>query len=308
MKRAVYVALQQFCESDDAPRRLLRETGFQVRENRLGRRLKSEEMAGLLAEADAVLAGVEPYDAALLERLPRLRCISRCGAGTDSVDLQAARRLGIAVLTTPEEVAEPVAELALGMILALARQLPRHLRNMEAGTWRKETGFLLSEWTIGLIGFGRVGRTLQRLLRPMGPQILISDPFLSADRIPPGLQRVPLEELLARSDVVSLHASRRPEEGALLGKRELAQMKPGSFLVNTSRGHLVNEAALLEALEVGRLAGAALDVFEEEPYQGPLSRMPQVLCTPHVATLTRASRAAMELKCVRNVLEFFGHR
>ncbi len=302
----VYVALQQFCESEDAPRRILREAGLHVTENRLGRRLKPEEMAELLAEADAVLAGVEPYGAKLLEHLPKLRCISRCGAGTDSVDLEVARRRGITVLTTPDEVAEPVAQLTLGMILALARGFPQSIRNFDAGRWSKQTGFLLSEWTVGLAGFGRIGRRVERLLRPMGPRVLVYDPFFPAGDLPPGVQPVTLEELLAQSDLVSIHASRRPEEGALLGKQEIARMKKGSFLVNTARGYLVDEQALAEGLSSGRLAGAALDVFEKEPYNGFLSKMPQVLCTPHVATLTRASRAAMEFHCAQNVVEFFG--
>ena len=301
----VYVALQQFCESDDAPRRILQEAGLRVTENRLGRRLRGEEMAEQLADAEAVLAGVEPYDARLLERLPKLRCISRCGAGTDSVDMEAARRRGVTVLTTPDEVVEPGAQLTLGMILALARGFPQSIRNFDAGRWSKQTGFLLSEWTVGLAGFGRIGRAVERLLRPMGPRILVSDPFLASGDLPPGLQPVTLNELLAQSDLVSIHASRRPEEGPLLGGKEIGRMKQGSFLVNTARGYLVDEQALAEGLSSGRLAGAALDVFEKEPYDGPLAKMPQVLCTPHVATLTRASRSAMELRCARNVADFF---
>ena len=304
----VYVALQQFCESNDTPRRILREAGLNVTENSLGRRLKPEEMADLLAEAEAVLAGVEPYDAQLLEQLPKLKCISRCGAGTDSVDLEAARKRGVAVLTTPDEVSQPVAELTLGMILALARGFPQSVRNFDAGKWSKQTGFLLSEWTIGLVGFGRIGRTVERLLRPMGPRILACDPFVRPEELPPGLRAVTLEELLAQSDLVSLHLSRRPEEGPLLSGKEIQRMKRGSFLVNTARGYLVDEQALSEGLVSGQVAGAALDVFGKEPYDGPLAKMPQVLCTPHVATLTRASRAAMELRCAKNVAEWYNLR
>ena len=298
----VYVALQQFCEADDRPRQALLDAGCEVRCNTLGRRLRREEMAGLLQEADAVLAGVEPYDAALLAQLPRLRCISRCGTGTDAVDLEAARRRGIAVYTTPDDVVEPVAQLTVAMLLALARNLLLHLAAARDGRWEKRTGVLLSEWTIGLVGFGRIGRRVEMLLRPFGPRVAAADPRLRQGDLPAGVALRTLEALLAESDAVSLHASRRPEEGPLIGRREIGMMKPGSVLVNTARGFLVDEAALEEALRAGRLGGAALDVFAAEPYAGPLARLPNTLCTPHIATLTSASRAAMERRAAEHIV------
>lgn len=303
-KPIVYVALQQFCEADDHPRRVLLEAGVEVRQNTLGRRLRREEMTTLLQGANAVLAGVEPYDGETLAALPHLRCISRCGAGTDSIDLGAARRQGIAVYTTPEEVVEPVAQLTVALLLALARRLPQHLEAARAGRWEKHTGVLLSEWTVGLVGFGRIGRAVERFLRPFGPRLLVTDPALSPDDAPETVTRIELGALLAASDAVSLHASQPSDAGPLLGRQELALMKRGSYLVNTARGRLVDEAALYDALRSGHLAGAALDVFGEEPYTGPLAQLPQVICTPHVASLTRASRAAMERRCARNVLDW----
>ena len=305
----VFVALQQFCELDDRPLHLLREAGFEVRRNTLGRRLRAEEMLPLLQEADAVLAGVEPYDAGLLRALRRLKVISRCGAGTDSIDLEIARALGIAVFTTAEEAVEPVAQLTLGMILALARNFTLHGQDFRDGVWRKHAGHLLSEWTVGLVGFGRIGQAVGRTLEPFGPRILVADPRREQEAQAAGFTPCGLAALLAESDLVSLHAARDPEEGPILGPREIAGMKPGSRLVNTARGHLVDEESFLDALRSGHMAAAALDVFQEEPYTGPLSRMPNVLCTPHVATLTRASRRAMELACARNLLRFFeAHR
>ena len=302
-QKTVYVALQQFCETDTRPRRLLLDAGYEVHENRLGRRLQREEMYDVLRGADAVLAGVEPYDATLLVSLPRLRCISRCGVGTDNIDLEAARQRQIAVFRTEEEVAAPVAELAVAMMLALARNLPLHAHEVRQGAWKKRTGFLLSEWTIGVVGFGRIGRAVERILRAFGPRLLVADPAVTAAELPEGVGFASLSQLLAESDLVSVHADRRREDGSLIGARELAMMKPGAFLVNTARGHLVDEQALLAALEAGRLAGAALDVFETEPYAGPFATLPQVLCTPHVATLTRASRAAMELRAAQQIVE-----
>lgn len=312
--RAVYVALQQFCEFDTRPRQLLHEAGCEVRQNEFGRRLRREDLLCELKEVDAVIAGVEPYDAELLAVLPRLKCISRCGIGTDAIDLEAAQRCGITVCTTADEVIEPVAQLTVAMTLALARNLPLHVADARAGVWNKRSGVLLSEWTIGLVGFGRIGRAVAEYLRVFQPQqIYITDPAWRAGDMPRGIELRDLPALLAESDVVSIHASRQREEGSLIGRAELARMKRGSFLVNTARGFLVDETALYDALVSGHLAGAALDVFQEEPYRGPLTTLPQVLCTPHIATLTRASRAAMEFRCAQHVVECLtdlpvGHR
>ena len=301
----VMVALQQFCEHDTRPHRLLEEAGFAIRLNQLGQRLRREDMPEALKDADAVLAGVEPYDASVLAALPRLRCISRCGVGTDSIDLEAARHHGIAVYTTTDEVVEPVAQLTVAMILALARNIPLHVADARQGAWIKRTGALLSEWTIGLVGFGRIGRAVERYLRPFRPRLLIADPHLSPAQAPQGAELRELPVVLAQADLISLHASRAPHEGPLLNREAIARMKRGSYVVNTARGFLVDEAALYNAIVRGHLAGAALDVFGDEPYTGLLATLPQVLCTPHISTLTKASRAAMEYQCAKRVVEHF---
>ncbi|PIQ84449.1 MAG: hydroxyacid dehydrogenase [Candidatus Omnitrophica bacterium CG11_big_fil_rev_8_21_14_0_20_63_9] len=304
----VYVAVQQFGEDDARARTLLEDAGFEVRHNPFGRRLVSGEMAEVLQGAAAVLAGSEPYDARLLAALPTLRCISRCGVGVDAIDMEAARRLGIAVYTTPDEVLEPMAQMTVAMILALARHLPLYLSEARSGQWRKHTGVLLSEWTIGLVGFGRIGQAVARALQAFGPRLLIADPLADPAALPPRIEARSLASLLAEADLVSLHVARPAAEGVLIGRQELAAMRPGSRLVNTARGYLVDEAALYDALQSGHLSAAALDVFATEPYTGPLAKLPQVLCTPHVGSLTRASRSAMELRCVRHVVEHFSAR
>lgn len=302
----VYVALQQFCEQDRAPLEALEKAGFEVRVNALGRRLKKEEIAREAAGASAVIAGVEPYDESVLAGLPELRCLSRCGVGTDAIDHAAARARGVTVTVTRDEVVAPVAQMAAAMILALARNLPQHAADFRAGKWVKRTGVLLSEWTIGFIGFGRIGRATEELLRPFGPRVLVCDPKAAAESLPAGVSLRALDALLAECDLISLHAESATGAPPLLGRRELGLMKNGAFVVNTARGALIDEAALLEALKTGGLGGAALDVFGTEPYAGPLASLPNVLATPHVATLTRSSRAAMELGAARNVVRHFG--
>jgi D-3-phosphoglycerate dehydrogenase len=300
-----YIALQAFAQDDPRPLQVLEQAGFAIRRNTLGRRLRREELAEQLREAVIVLAGLEPYDASVFEAAPALRCISRCGVGTDAIDLEAARRRGVTVLTTPDEVTAPVAQLTVAMILALARRLPTHLDAMRRGVWVRQLGALASEWTVGLVGFGRIGQAVARYLRPFGFRLAAHDPAYGPGDLPADVPWQPLPALLAGADVVSLHAGGRPGAVPLVGARELALMKRGSFLVNTARGFLVDETALAGALASGHLAGAALDVYAEEPYRGPLSRMPQVLCTPHIGSLTRASRAAMELRCAQQAVEWW---
>ena len=275
--RKIYIALSQFCEDDESPRRVLLDAGFDVRENRSGKRLRPEEIRREVAGADAVIAGVEPYDVETLAALPGLRCISRCGVGTDSIDLEAAKRMGIAVRNTPEEVVEPVAQVTLAMILALARNFPVYIAEARAHQWKRHSGYLLSEWTIGLIGFGRIARAVEQYLRPFGSTILVTDPNIRSSDVPANVKLCDLPTLLRSADVVSLHASRPSAEGALLGPDQFALMKKGSRIVNTARGHLIHEPSLLGALVSGHLSGAALDVFETEPYSGPLADLPQVL-------------------------------
>jgi D-3-phosphoglycerate dehydrogenase len=273
----------------------------------LGRRLQYGEIVQAVGEADAVIAGVEPYDAAILDALPRVRCISRCGIGTDAIDLGAAKRKGIAVFTTQEEVVQPVAELTLGFILNLARNIDLYTTELRTGVWRRHEAHLLSEWNIGLVGFGRTGQAVAKHLRVFGSRILVADPAALPGELPAYVELCRLEFLLAQSDLVSLHVSRRPEDGPIMDARAFSLMKPGSCFINTSRGYLVDENALLQALQSKHVAAAALDVFKEEPYSGPLTKLPQVLATPHVATLTRASRRAMELRCAQNIIGFLGN-
>ena len=284
----------------------LLDAGFDVRRNSKGRRLKPEEMLPEIGNAEAVIAGLETYDSSILQALPALRCISRCGVGTDTIDLDAAAKRSIAIFTTPDEVGEAAAQLAVAMIFALARNFPQHASDLRNGLWRKLEGFLLSEWTIGIVGFGRIGRLVEKYLRPFGPRILIADPAIRDENLTPGIEVCDLTRVLKVSDLVTLHASRRAGEGPLLDRQAFKEMKYGIRIVNTARGTLIDELALYDALNSGHVAGAAIDVFSTEPHCGPVVQMPQVLCTPHIATMTGASRGAMERRAAENVVAFLG--
>lgn len=301
----VLLSVSSFGEADERPVRLLEATGATVVPNPFGRRLKEEEISELIADADAVIAGTEPLNAAVLERAPRLRVISRVGVGLENVDLNAALSLGIVVRNTPDALTDSVAELTLGGILNVLRHVGEMDRAMRAGQWERKMGSQLHGRTVGIVGLGRIGRRLAELLAPFEVEVIASDraPDVgAAARL--GVRYVEFDELLAAADVVTLHL---PGLGhSLVGERELGLMKPDAVLVNASRGGLVDEAALLAALDAGRLGGAYLDTFEEEPYDGPLRKQPRVLLTPHAGSYSREARARMEFEAVQNLIDALG--
>jgi D-3-phosphoglycerate dehydrogenase len=300
----VAVSTSSFGRHDPRPLTRLRAAGYEVRLNPHGRRLACREVIELLRDAVGLIAGTERLDREVLEAAPGLRAIVRCGSGLDNVDLEAAAARGISVGRTPEAPAEAVAELALAGILALLRHLAAADRTLRAGEWRKPMGRLLRGKTVGLVGLGRVGRRLVELLAPFGCSILAVDPEPDqAFAARHGVDWVDLETLLARADVVSLHPAPPPGAGPLLGRERLALLRAEAILVNTARGGLVDETALYDLLAAGKLAGAYLDVFADEPYQGPLRDLPQVLLSPHIGSYAVEARARMEDEAAGRLIE-----
>lgn len=300
----VAVATHPFGQVDDAPVRLLLDAGAELVRNPTGRKPRAEELAALLADADAVIAGTERYDDAVLARAPRLKLIARTGVGIDGVDLEAARARGVAVSWTPEAPSDSAAELTVGLLLGLARHIGAADRLLRRGGWERKVGILLRGRTVGVVGLGRIGGRVARLLRPFGCRLLAADidPAVAPRAAELGVTLVPLDDLLAASDAVTLHVPLTPATRGLLGRAALARLRPGALVVNTSRGEVIDEAALLEALEAGRLGGAALDVFCEEPYQGPLAARDDVLLTCHMGSCSDEGRRAMELGAARAVV------
>lgn len=301
----IFVTLSTFAAYSDEPQRLLKESEFSFFVNPFGRRIKSEEVVSIAPNCRGVIAGVEPYSAHTLGQLPRLQAISRVGSGIDSIDLQEAKRRDIAVLNTPDEPAIAVGELTLTMILALLRQLPKVDALTHDRQWQRVPGNLLAGKAIGIIGLGKIGQRVVELVEPFGVSVLAVEPYPDGEwAAAHKIQLVDLPELLAGADIVSIHAARSAEDPLFLGPAEFTQMKPGAWLVNMARGDMLDDVALNEALNSGKLSGAGLDVFPQEPYTGPLCDNPRALMTPHQATLTIETRVAMETNAVVNLLEF----
>jgi len=274
------------------------------------------DVAGLLTaipDYDALLVRSRTrVTAAVIAAGRRLRVIGRAGTGVDNIDLSAATRRGILVVNAPAGNTIAVAEHTIGLMLALARHIPHADTTMKAGQWAKKElqGIELRGKTLGLVGLGRIGSAVARRARAMEMTVLACDPFVSQERgTSLGVQLVPLETLLAQADFVSLHVPLTPQTQGLLGPRELVQMKPTARLINAARGGLVDEAALLEALDAGRLAGAAMDVFEREPpTDNALLSHPCLVATPHIAASTTEAQQGAALEAARQVIDVLAGR
>jgi D-3-phosphoglycerate dehydrogenase len=305
-KLRILISTSTFGQTSSVPLSLLETFGVEYTLNPFGRRLNIEETIELLRGCDGLIAGTEQLDRRVLGQAARLKVISRCGTGLDNVDLAAAAEKGIRVYNTPSAPADAVSELTLGGILDLLRQISFTDRAIRRGTWDKPMGRLLRGKTVGIIGLGRVGKALVKLLQPFGVQIISYDPRRDeafADTF--HVTYVPLDVLLTRVDVITLHLSYSEQVYHLLDQTRLAKIKPTAILVNCARGGIVDEIALYERLRSGHLAGAYLDTFEQEPYVGPLAELPNVLMTSHIGSYAQESRADMEVEAVRNLLGFF---
>ena len=303
----VAIGVSTFGAADARPRTLLEGAGARLLENPHGRTLTEPEIAELLADADGLIAGTEPLTTQVLEGAPRLRVISRVGVGTDNVDLTAAARLGIAVFNTPDAVTQAAAELTLGGLLAVLRHIHFMDSELRAGRWTRKMGSLLSGKTVGIVGLGRVGKRVAGLLEPFGVTLLGYDIFPdTAWATAHGVRITPFDRLLAQSDVVTIHTSKSPDVGPVFGREQLALLRPGAVIVDTARGEVLDETALVEALRDGHLAGAYLDVFEKEPYEGPLRELQNVLLTPHAGSYAEEARVRMETEAVEQLLGFLG--
>ncbi|HLZ29391.1 MAG TPA: NAD(P)-dependent oxidoreductase [Chloroflexota bacterium] len=272
------------------------------------------ELFSRLTAADVVI-NVRAYtalDDEAFAAAPRLKLVSILGTGTDNVDLLAARGRGITVTNTPGVGAPSVAELTFGLILAVTRAIPLSDGRLRAGTWQHVEGPELEGKTLGLLGLGAIGERVARLGRGFGMRVIawsFAHDTARADRL--GVELVERDDVFRRADVLSVHLRNTPEVRGLVGARELALMQPSAYVVNTARGALVDDAALADALRAGRLAGAGLDVYVEEPLppeRNPFRDLPNVVLTPHLGAVTREANARSRAMPVDNIIAFFEGR
>ena len=282
------------------------EKSFDVTINPLGRKIKNEEVYEQVNKADYVIAGTEKYDQELLSKLVNLKGISRVGIGIDNINLDIAAKNNIKIFNTPEEPAKGVAELTLAFILNLLREISSHQLNLNQGNWERTLGKSLNEATISLIGGGRVAKNVSKFLLSTGVKKIkvfdILDLSTDPDWRHESISICGFEECLSNSDIVSLHVPMNEENKNMISKKELLVMGKNSYLINVSRGGLINEEDLYEALNSNLIKGAALDVFATEPYEGKLLECKNLIATPHVASSTEYVRDQMERKACENLI------
>lgn len=301
--KKILLATWPFGATGKKPLELLEQTGWELVFNPHRRRLRPHDVTGLLQDIDGVIAGTEPYNCETLCNADRLRVISRVGIGLDSVDLKHCRDNNIQVTYTPDAPSQAVAELTVANILNLLRNIHESDRSVREGVWNRFMGRLVQEVTIGIIGAGRIGSRVIRLLEPFGPSILANDQDAKVHGMSlPKTKWCSIEQLMSESDIVSLHIPMNIENHYFLNRDMISQMKTGAFLINTSRGGIVDTEALTDALAQNHLGGAALDVFEKEPYEGSLTKFDNVVLTAHIAASARKSRYLMELGAVEDCI------
>ena len=277
--------------------KILEEHDIELVKNPYGRKLTILETIEHLKGADGLLAGLEVLNEKVFSQTPDLKAIARIGIGTDNVDFEACERHGIKVSNTPDAPTEAVEEMALSALLSIAHQIPASNADMHQKLWNKRMGFSIRGLNVLFIGYGRIGRRFAEHLKYLGANIIVYDPYQ------PEVSVSSIEEGLKSADVITIHASGKDE---ILGSTEIDVIKDGAVLLNCARGTLVNEQAVYDALQSGKLSFYWADVYSEEPYKGKLIECENAILTPHISTFSRQCRIQMEVEAVKNILRDLG--
>lgn len=296
----ILIATYPFGLCGDLPVKLLEETSCNIKYNSLGRRLKGDEVKEMLKEVSAVIAGTEPYNRDTIQHANKLEVISRVGVGLDSIDFSACKEKNVKIAYTPEAPSDSVADLTVAQIFNLLRGIHISDKSVKDGRWKRILGDSIKQIKIGILGVGRIGSRVINRLKPFGANMLAHD--INPNNME-GVKWVDKDTLFKESDLISIHIPLNDRNYHFVGLNELSMMKEGSYLINTSRGSVLNEKDLESCVLNNHLAGVALDVFEKEPYEGVLKELDNVILTAHIGASDRRSRYLMELGAVENCIK-----
>ena len=295
-----------FGDKNHLPLELLGNAGIEYLINPFNKKLTEDQLADMVTDFDVIIAGTEPITEKVMERGSNLKLISRVGIGLDSVDLLAARKRNIKVSYTPDAPAPAVAELTIGLMLVLLRSVHVSNSQMHQGQWYRYFGRRLAEVTVGIIGVGRIGTRVLRRMKGFGTsKILVNDimPNYKLDR-EFNLEWTNKEKIYKEADIISLHLPLTHLTKNMIRKVHLLSTKPDAILINTSRGGIINEIDLYEVMKSGHLSSAAIDVFEREPYDGPLREIERCLLTAHMGSMSVDCRSRMEIEATEAAVRF----
>lgn len=300
----VAIGPSSFAEKDDTPLKTLEAAGCEIVPNPFKRRLTEDEIIKHLEGIDGLIAGLEPLNAKVIASAPQLKAIARVGIGVANVDFDAAKEHDVKVSNTPDGPVNAVAEMTVASLLCLCRNIIPTNEALHAKEWKKIIGMGLNGAKVLFVGYGRIGRRAAELMRAFGASIIVFDPYIDASSLSHGETLVTsLADGLGEADVISLHAS---GTDCMLDAAAFMAMKDGVIILNSARGELIDEDAIVAALKSGKVAGAWFDAFWQEPYTGPLTEMDQVLLSPHVGTYTLQCRRDMEGAAVEHLLRDLG--
>ena len=300
----VLISSRSFGKIDSGAIELLKNEGLEPILNPYGKKLNEREILDLLDDVVGIIAGTEEITEKIISHNDQLKVISRYGIGLDNIDLKAADQKNVMVFNTPETPKIAVAELTLTLILSLLKKVVNADKNAKNDVWKPEIGNLLSEKTVGIIGLGRIGKQLVELLSPFKLKILAYETnpdkeFVSKYKI----NLVSLDTLISKSDIITLHVPRTEQTRHMIGEKELMHMKENAFLINTARGGLIDEEVLYRFLKERKIAGAAIDVLEDEPNTGKLKELDNIILTPHIGSYTIETRKHMEIESAKNLIK-----
>ena len=295
-----------FGDKNSLPLEMLEKAGIEYQINPLKKKLTENQLAELVSESDVIIAGTEPITEKVMAQSTKLKLISRVGIGLDSVDLIAAKKRGIKVSYTPDAPSPAVAELALGMMLTLLRSV--HISNIQIhqGKWHRIFGRRLTEITVGVIGMGRIGTHLLRCIKGFDTLPVLANDIMPNDELSRefNLKWVTKERIYKEADIISLHLPLTHLTKNMIRREQLLSMKPEAMIINTSRGGIINERDLYDVMVAGHLSGAAIDVFEHEPYTGKLAEIERCLLTAHMGSMSIDCRTQMEVEATEEAIRF----
>jgi len=307
MKKKILITPKSFFRARNKAEEIFSQYQLEIVENNTGKTLTKQQMMELCKDVDGIIVGIDPMDEEVLRSAQKLKAISKYGVGLDNIDLKVAEELGIIISRAEGANTRSVAELTIGLLFAISRSIPKTVTDVKVGKWDRTIGVELLEKTVGIIGLGAIGREVAKMSASLGMKIMAYDPYFNDVELAKAMNvtMTDITEVLEKADFVTLHLPLNKGTNKMINREALSKMKQTAYLINTARGELVDEDALYDALESGTIAGAAQDVFSQEPptNDNKLLSLNNFILTPHIGAYTKEATERMVVTSAKNLME-----